>query len=116
MKISRELIAASARPILLSILAQGESYGYAIIQEVHRLSGGQFQWTEGMLYPVLHRLETEGLIQSRWESAGTARKRKYYRLKKDGARVLKEERQSWLAVHNALASLWETSHARIQPA
>jgi PadR family transcriptional regulator, regulatory protein PadR len=115
MKISRELIAASARPLLLSILSRGESYGYAIIQEVHRLSAGQFQWTEGMLYPVLHRLEAEGLIESRWESTDTSRKRKYYRLKKEGARVLKAERQSWLAVHNALVSLWETAHVRIQP-
>ena len=59
--LSRELVAASTRPLLLSLLAEGESYGYALIQRVKELSGGELNWTGGMLYPVLHRLEEEGL-------------------------------------------------------
>ena len=65
-------------------MAKGESYGYAIIQEVKARSGGKLQWTDGMLYPVLHRMEHRGLIKSRWGESETGRKRKYYSLKKDG--------------------------------
>src|SRR3954469_25096301 len=83
MPLSRELVAASARPLVLSILDRGESYGYAIIQEVAKRSGGRIEWTEGMLYPVLHRLEREGLIESRWDTS-EPRKRKYYKLKREG--------------------------------
>jgi DNA-binding PadR family transcriptional regulator len=108
-KLSRELVAASARPMVLSILSAGDSYGYAIIQEVARRSGGRMQWTEGMLYPVLHRLEREELIESYWDDS-EGRKRKYYRLKRDGRKALREEQEQWSAVHAALASLWEPKH------
>jgi len=64
--IRKELVAASAEPLILSLLARGESYGYAIIQEVKARSGGKLQWTDGMLYPVLHRMEHRGLIKARW--------------------------------------------------
>jgi DNA-binding PadR family transcriptional regulator len=108
-KISRELVAASARPLVLSILADGESYGYAIIQEVAKRSGGRIAWTEGMLYPVLHRLEREGLIESRWDE-GEGRKRKYYRLKREGRAALREEREQWSIVQAALAAFLEAKH------
>jgi PadR family transcriptional regulator PadR len=72
---SRELIAAATRPLLLAILAEGESYGYALIQRVTELSNGHLEWTEGMLYPVLHRLEEEGLIEAEWKEAGKGRRR-----------------------------------------
>ena len=77
--ISKELVAASSTPIILSILSQDESYGYSIIQNVRRLSDGEMEWTDGMLYPVLHRLERQGLIRSRWSKSETGRKRKYYK-------------------------------------
>jgi PadR family transcriptional regulator PadR len=64
MSISKDLVAASATPMILAILAEGESYGYAITRRVRELSGGQMEWTDGMLYPVLHRLERQGLIKS----------------------------------------------------
>ena len=103
---TKELVAASSRPIVLSVLAGGESYGYAIIQEVKRLSGGALEYTDGMLYPVLHRLEREGLIRSRWGTSDTGRKRKYYRLSRDGTQALASERAQWMSVHNTLARLW----------
>ena len=62
--LTKDLVAASSKPLLLSILAGGESYGYEIIQKVRELSGGQIEWSDGMLYPVLHRLERDGLIES----------------------------------------------------
>jgi len=103
---SKELIAASSRPLVLSILAEGESYGYAIIQRVRELSGGRLEWTEGMLYPVLHRLERQGLVKSVWRKAENGRKRKYYQLVRRGAVALAEERRHWLSVHESLAALW----------
>ena len=63
MPLSKELVAASATPMILSVLGRGESYGYAIIQEIRDLSDRQIEWTDGMLYPVLHRLERQGLVE-----------------------------------------------------
>ena len=66
---SKELVAASATPLILSILCQGESYGYAIIQRLRELSDEEIQWTDGMLYPVLRRLEKQGFVLSEWRVA-----------------------------------------------
>ena len=104
--LTKDLVAASSRPLLLSILTSGESYGYEIIQQVRALSGGQIEWSDGMLYPVLHRLEREGLIESEWKDAESGRERKYYRLSQQGRKSLKSERQQWLTVHNTLCKLW----------
>jgi DNA-binding PadR family transcriptional regulator len=67
---SKSLIAASTRPMILSLLLKGESYGYRILQDVMSLSGGEIDWSEALLYPVLHRMEKEGVIRSRWKTAG----------------------------------------------
>ena len=92
---SKELMAASSRPLVLSILSERESYGYEIIRRIKELSGGEIAWTEGMLYPVLHRLERERLIIGRWVVADTGRKRKYYRVSAVGKKRLVAERQQW---------------------
>jgi len=105
--IGKELVAASSRPLLLSVLAEGESYGYQILQNIRNLSGGTIQWSEGMLYPVLHRLEREGLISSEWKTSETGRDRKYYSLSSKGRKALNSERQQWLTVHNSLCALWK---------
>ena len=105
--LSKELVAASAKPLVLSILAEGESYGYAIIQQVRALSDGQITWTDGMLYPVLHRLERQKLITAEWRKAATGRKRKYYRLTAKGRTTLSAERQHWMIVHTTLDTLWQ---------
>ncbi|MBU6400840.1 MAG: helix-turn-helix transcriptional regulator [Verrucomicrobia bacterium] len=105
--ISKDLVAASSKPLILSILAQGESYGYAIIQRVRELSGEQLEWTDGMLYPVLHRLERDGLVTAEWKGADTGRERKYYRLSQPGRRALAAEKNQWLTVHNTLNKLWK---------
>lgn len=107
MAISKDLVAASATPLVLSILSESENYGYAIIKRVRELSNGQMQWTDGMLYPVLHRLEGQKLIQSKWRESETGRKRKYYKIKKEGTRVLKEQQSQWKVVYSTLRQLWE---------
>ena len=107
MAISKDLVAASATPLVLSILSQGENYGYAIIKRVREISNGHMQWTDGMLYPVLHRLEEQKLIQSKWRESKTGRKRKYYKIMKEGNRVLKEQKSQWNVVYSTLRQLWE---------
>jgi DNA-binding PadR family transcriptional regulator len=103
----KELVAAAAEPLVLSLLARGESYGYAIIQEIRARSNGKLQWTDGMLYPVLHRMEHRGLIKSRWAESETGRKRKYYSLKKDGVKAIAKHHEQWSLVHSLLTSLRE---------
>jgi PadR family transcriptional regulator, regulatory protein PadR len=109
MSINKDLVAASSTPLVLAILADGDSYGYAILQRVRELSGGEMEWTDGMLYPVLHRLEKAGLIESRWETAETGRKRKYYRVTETGREQLTEERRQWRTVDNALRKIWSAT-------
>ena len=106
----KELVAAAAEPLILAILANGESYGYAIIQEIKARSGNRMQWTDGMLYPVLHRLEGKGQIKSRWVEAETGRKRKYYSLKQDGKKALREHHDHWDLVHSVLTGLREEQY------
>lgn len=105
MEISKELVAASATPIVLAILHRSDSYGYAIIQRVREVSDDRLTWTDGMLYPVLHRLEEAGFVISRWEIAETGRRRKYYRLTDAGNAELQRLREQWLVVHSALDRL-----------
>jgi PadR family transcriptional regulator, regulatory protein PadR len=106
--ISKELIAASTQPLILAILAEGETYGYAMIQRVRELSGEKIEWSEGMLYPFLHWMEDEGLIESEWKNAESGRRRKYYRLQRKGNLALKTERDQWLIIHDTLTKLWKT--------
>lgn len=106
MDINKDLIAASSTPLVLSILAEGDSYGYAILKRVSELSGGRMEWTDGMLYPVLHRLERLGHVEARWEAAETGRRRKYYRITAGGRAQLADERRQWQAVDATLHGIW----------
>jgi len=106
MEINKDLIAASSTPLVLAILTEGDSYGYAILKRVQELSGGHMEWTDGMLYPVLHRLERLGHIQARWQVADSGRRRKYYRITSQGRKQLAEERRQWQAVDATLRGIW----------
>lgn len=102
MNVGKDLVAASATPLVLAILSEGESYGYAIIKRVAELSGGKLQWTDGMLYPVLHRLERHGYIVAAWGESASGRRRKIYRLTPSGTGELAHQRQKWQVVDAAL--------------
>ena len=106
MEINKDLIAASSTPMVLAILVGGDSYGYAILERVRKLSGGHMEWTDGMLYPVLHRLERLGYVEARWEVAESGRRRKYYRITSRGRTQLVEERRQWQAVDATLRGIW----------
>ena len=104
MDIGKDLVAASATPLVLAILSEGESYGYAIIKRVDELSGGELQWTDGMLYPVLHRLDRNGLVKASWGRSESGRRRKYYRLTDRGSEELENQQAQWQVVNEALRS------------
>jgi PadR family transcriptional regulator, regulatory protein PadR len=106
--INKDLVAATSTPLVLAILAEGDSYGYAILKRVRELSGGELEWTDGMLYPVLHRLERSGLVKSRWEKTTWGRRRKYYRVTKAGREQLADERRQWRTVDQTLRKVWST--------
>lgn len=111
MKLEKELVAASSVPLILAILREGDSYGYAILQRVKELSGGKIQWTDGMLYPVLHWLEDQRLVRSRWSKADSGRKRKYYSLQPQGRLALQQQKEQWTLVTSTLNQLWRPNHA-----
>ncbi len=111
MEIGKDLVAASATPLVLAILAEGESYGYAILKRVGELSGGALRWTDGMLYPVLHRLERLGYVQAKWGSSETGRRRRYYQITKQGRRQLTEQRRQWQVVDATLRGIWRATLA-----
>jgi DNA-binding PadR family transcriptional regulator len=116
MDINKDLVAASASSLILAIIAEGSTYGYAILKRVSELSGGQLQWTDGMLYPVLHRLERQGHIKGKWGTAETGRKRKYYRITAQGRAELVEHRQQWQTVDAALRNIWLAVSLTTRPA
>ena len=105
-RISKELMGASSVPIILSLLEQGDSYGYEIMQKVKTLSKGRIEWKEGSIYPVLNKLEATGLIKSYWKVEGTQRPRKYYIIKKDGNKILQKAIEEWTFMQNIFDKLW----------
>lgn len=102
MNVGKDLVAASATPLILAILSEGENYGYAIIKRVADLSGGKLEWTDGMLYPVLHRLERNGFVKTVWGQSESGRRRRYYRLTDRGKKELASQRRQWQVVDSAL--------------
>lgn len=106
MDFGKDLVAASATPLVLAILAEGDSYGYAIIKRVSELSGGHLQWTDGMLYPVLHRLERQALVEAKWGTSDSGRKRKYYSITREGQTQLAAQRERWKVVDETLHAIW----------
>ena len=106
MEINKDLVAASSTSLVLAILASGDSYGYAILKRVRELSGGRMEWTDGMLYPVLHRLERLGYIKAKWGVSDCGRRRKYYGITARGKTQLAEERRQWQAVDATLRGIW----------
>ena len=111
MQIDKDLVAASATPLVLTILAEGESYGYAILKRVREVSGGELRWTDGMLYPLLHRLHRLGFVTTEWQTPAQGRRRKYYAITDEGRAALADQQQQWVAVTRALNDVWPGSGA-----
>src|SRR5918997_3343445 len=107
--INKDLVAASATPLVLAILGEGESYGYAILKRVRELSGGELEWTDGMLYPLLHRLSRRGYVTTDWRSPPEGRRRRYYAITEEGRAALAEQQRQWVTVTRALGDVWRAS-------
>jgi DNA-binding PadR family transcriptional regulator len=107
-RIGKDLVAASAMPLVLAILNEGESYGYAILKRIDELSGGEMEWTDGMLYPLLHRLDRLGYVEANWDSPPGGRRRRYYKITPGGRRALSEQRRQWEVVSGALQNAWRS--------
>ncbi|HKX75849.1 MAG TPA: helix-turn-helix transcriptional regulator [Acidimicrobiia bacterium] len=107
MQIDKDLVAASATPLVLAILAEGESYGYAILKRVRELSDGELRWTDGMLYPLLHRLHRLGYVATEWRTPPEGRRRRYYSITDDGRAALAEHKRQWATVSRALGDVWK---------
>ncbi|MDX1621594.1 MAG: PadR family transcriptional regulator [Nitriliruptorales bacterium] len=106
MQIDKDLVAASSTPLVLSILADGESYGYAILKRVRELSDGELEWTDGMLYPLLHRLHRLGYVTREWRTPPEGRRRRYYAITDEGRKALAEHQRQWVTVARTLADAW----------
>ncbi len=104
--VSKELIGASAIPLILTILTEGENYGYEILQRIKEISGGELEWSEGSLYPVLHKLEKNDQIVSAWRKSENGRKRKYYSLNKKGKELLNDQKENWQFINSIMQKLW----------
>jgi DNA-binding PadR family transcriptional regulator len=107
--IDKDLVAASATPLVLAILAEGETYGYALLKRVRELSGGELEWTDGMLYPLLHRLRRLGYVTTEWRTSPEGRRRRYCAITDDGRAALAEHRRQWLTITRALGDAWRGS-------
>lgn len=105
MRLTKDLVAASATPMVLGVLAGGEDYGYSILRRISEASGGRLEWSEGMLYPLLHRLERQGLVDARWGEAPNGRRRKYYAITADGRAELAGQAAQWRTVVDTLEGL-----------
>ena len=105
--VSKELTGASAMPIILSILKNGDSYGYEIVQRVKKLANDKISWQEASIYPVLKKMENSGMIESYWSVKPPERPRKYYKILAQGKEQLKQNKLEWDLITSVLQELWK---------
>jgi PadR family transcriptional regulator, regulatory protein PadR len=99
---SRELLKGAADTLVLSSFVDGEKYGYQVVKELQRRSEGFFSFKEGTLYPILHRLERQGLLSARWETMANGSERRYYALTRQGERALSDKLEEWQTFSQAV--------------
>jgi transcriptional regulator len=90
--------------LILATLRDGPAHGYAVIEELKQRSGGAFELAEGTVYPVLHRLESDGLLASAWSTAA-GRRRRVYRLTRRGRAALATQRELWSSFAKAVEAV-----------
>jgi transcriptional regulator len=104
-----ELLKGTLSLLILSLLSRERMYGYEIAATVHRETDGTFTWREGSLYPALHKMQADGLIDGEWEEKETGRKRRYYRITKKGREALADKLRSWAELSRAVNRILENS-------
>ena len=95
MEFDKTLLSGSNAMLVLSLLKDGDKYGYEMVQELKRRSDNVFALKEGTLYPLLHALEKAGEVESYYRTAPTGRERRYYRLTKKGEDRLRDKVREW---------------------
>lgn len=101
MAINKELMKGSTVILILSLLERKEMYGYEMTKEIEQSSGGVFTFKEGTLYPILHTLEVELMVEAYWNEEG-GRKRKYYRITEQGKKQLADKKREWSLFRNTV--------------
>lgn len=107
MKTDKDLVGASTALLVLTVLAREASYGYRIIRSINEEADGLFTWQEGTVYPVLHKLEKDGLVRTQWQQADTGRRRKYYYITAKGRDSLGAGKEQWDAFHGLVTRMTE---------
>ena len=103
--VSTEMMKGTVVPVTLKLLSERAMYGYEIIKEVNQRTGNVLAWKEATLYPWLHRLEQQGLVQSEWVQNPGERKRKYYAVTRKGLATLKQQTEEWSALNGAVTAI-----------
>lgn len=96
-----EVLKTHIELLVLTALKRGPGHGYSIIGAIRERSGGELELLEGSLYPVLHRLEREGLVTSSWSEVG-GRRRRVYELSRSGRAGLDEQERRWRRFERAM--------------
>ncbi len=109
MKIEKSLLSGSTPLLVLSLLSDGDKYGYEMVEELARRSDDTFQLKEGTLYPLLHSLEKEKYVTSYEKAAPSGRQRKYYRLTDNGRKQLVQKEQEWRLFSQAVNAVLGTA-------
>lgn len=112
--VSQELIKGTVVPVVLAMLEGGARYGYEMVQAVNVRTNGALEWSEGTLYPVLHRLEADGLVAAEWRTAAAregGRPRRYYALTGAGRRELKRRAVEWKTFAAAMGEFFGRTRA-----
>lgn len=105
MEFSQDLVKGSVVPVILSLLRERAMYGYEMVKQVNARTDGKLQWREGTLYPALHKLESEGLVNSRWRDSEAGKARKYYAITRKGRQELEKRSQQWQEFSSSLNRL-----------
>ena len=100
MKIDKDLMKGSTTLLILNLLSIEDMYGYQMVKELEMRSDDTFTLKEGTMYPILHTLESEGMVESYWDESGTARKRKYYHITDKGQKLLEQKKKEWQVYSN----------------
>ena len=106
MRLDQDLTAASATPVILAILSEGESYGYAIIKRLRHLSEVELEWTDAMVYPLFHRLRRLGYLTTQWRTLPEGRRRRYYAITDDGRADLGGRQRRRASARRVLKGKW----------
>ncbi len=102
MKFDKELIKGGTTMLILNLLSTGDMYGYQMVRELEKRSDNIFTLKEGTMYPILHSLESRGMVEAYWEDSTSGRKRKYYHITSKGKRLLNEKKKEWEIYSNTV--------------